>query len=258
MHELARRRQRELGIRPSPSHASQPIKTLLASRLSPETWERSEKLAVEHAAFEAARQRALARESLEKARQELWEERGRRYRQASLDNFIADLPEQRKVLSAMRGYARDLRTNVEAGKGVILVGPAGTGKDHLVASLFDQAVDAGYVVRWTSGPKLFARLRGAIQEETADAAVIRPFIQADILALSDPAPITGSLTSYQMTRLYEIIDARYNALRPCWVTLNTSGPAEAMEKVGAPIIDRLRDGALSLICDWPSNRQSNR
>lgn len=208
-------------------------------------------------AAERARADQARAEVIEAARRKLWKERGRRYRQASLTTFAIEVPAQREVLSAIRTYARDLRENIEAGKNIVLVGPPGTGKDHLMAALFDAAFDAGYVVRWVSGPKLFAGLREAIHEGTGDAAAIRPYLTADVLALSDPIPVVGGLTGYQSSCLYEIVDGRYSDLRPVWATLNAAGAAEAEEKVGPAIIDRLRDGALSLALNWPSYRKSS-
>ncbi len=38
--------------------------------------------------------------------------------------------------------------------------------------------------------------------------------------------------------------------------MNVSSGEEAEKRIGAQIVDRLRDGALSIVCNWPSHRKS--
>jgi len=156
----------------------------------------------------------------------------------------------------MREYAASLKQNIESGTGIVLTGPAGTGKDHLIAALFTPACSLGFSVRWTSGAGMFSRIRDAIQNDDAERMVISKYTACDVLALSDPQPITGALTQYQQTMLYAIIEARYNDAKPTWVTVNAKSYEEAADRIGGPIVDRLRHGAMCLACDWPSFRKS--
>ena len=75
-----------------------------------------------------------------------------------------------------------------------------------------------------------------------------------MLVLSDPVPPKGELSDYSESILYRIVDARYITMKPTWTTMNVASGEEADRRLGAPIVDRLRHGALCLSCDWPSFR----
>ena len=76
-----------------------------------------------------------------------------------------------------------------------------------------------------------------------------------LFILSDPLPPGGRLSDYQATMLYVILDRRYRECKPIWASVNTVGRDEADARIGAPLVDRLRDGALVLACNWPSHRK---
>ena len=184
-------------------------------------------------------------------RKRLWESRGRRYERCTLENFLATTPDQESVVRKLQAYRGVLAENVAAGVGTVLTGPSGTGKDHLIASLFEAALAARLTVRWTSGPKLFIRFRDQIGSEEDERRIIRQYTDPDVLALSDPMPVFGALTGYQAQILYEIADTRANALKRCWVTINAKDRAEAEGRLGPQIVRRLSGDALSLSCPWP-------
>lgn len=210
----------------------------------------------ERAGEREAHDRASNRRRMALAADNLWSERGCRYRDCTLDNFVAQTQAQRSVLAEVRKYADHLAENVQAGTNVLLTGPHGTGKDHLLAGLMHVAVK-DFTIKWTSGAKLWARCRDAIGSETTEERLLSEYSRKPgVLVLSDPLPVTGSLTRYQADTLYAIVDERYNRRGATWCSLNAANKAEADARIGAAIIDRLRDGALSLVCNWESYRKS--
>jgi hypothetical protein len=52
-----------------------------------------------------------------------------------------------------------------------------------------------------------------------------------------------------------LIDDRYNDCKPTLVTMNVADGKEADTKLGSPILDRLRHGAITIKCEWPSYRK---
>jgi DNA replication protein DnaC len=192
----------------------------------------------------------------------LWLVRGKRYERCTLDNFrlvgfgALHGNQKQQVVQRLRSYAKNITWNILHGVGVVLIGPPGTGKDHLMAALMHAALAAGHTVKWASGPRLFARFRDDIGGDAEEWRTVAQYTKPDVFALSDPTWEQSRLERFQRAKLMEIIDGRYNALKPTWVTLNVAGRAEADSLIGAAIVDRLVDGALSLECNWPSYRKS--
>lgn len=163
---------------------------------------------------------------------------------------------QKAAIMRLHEFAADIRATTEDGGGVVLLGPIGTGKDHLLVALARTAIfQHGYEVRWQSGMELYADFRDAINTGEPEREVIKRSTKPDILILSDPQPPRGDLSDYQVSTLFRIIDARYSQRRPTWVSLNVIDGAEAGRRIGEATVDRLRDGAVTIPCDWPSYRK---
>lgn len=160
---------------------------------------------------------------------------------------------QRAVVDAVRAYGEEVEENIRQGRGVVLVGPPGTGKDHLLVGLMFAAVGAGLTVEWRNGMDLFGAVRDGIGNGTDEGEILKSLVRSDVLVLSDPVPPWGPLTQFQAAFLFRVIDRRYRDLKPVWLTTNTGGES-GDGKIGAALVDRLRHGALSLVCDWPSYR----
>ncbi len=181
---------------------------------------------------------------------------GSRYTDCEFDNFKATSAPQRKAVSALKQYAEDIAENVLEGHGVIPHGPAGTGKDHLLISLTREAVWGNFDVAWVNGRELFAEVRNAMGTHRTEESILVPLIRADVLYISDPLPPMGELTNFQSDALFRVLDARYAACRPTWVSMNVANGEEADTRMGAPLVDRLRHDALVIHCDWPSYRKA--
>ena len=86
--------------------------------------------------------------------------------------------------------------------------------------------------------------------------VQREMVGAPLLCISDPTPVSGSVTEYQANVLYQIFKCRCRDLRPVWTTINVASRSELGERIGEPNADRLIDGACTVFCNWPSYRCS--
>jgi DNA replication protein DnaC len=180
---------------------------------------------------------------------------GRRYHDVTLDNYSIANATQNEVVETLRTYCRRGRENVADGRGIVLFGPAGTGKDHLLIALGKAAAASGFTVLWRSGMDLFSEMRDRIGQEGTEAAFIARYTTPQVLILSDPLPPTGSLTDFQAAILLQIVDRRYRELKPTWASLNVASGKEADARMGAQVVDRLKDGALVRHCNWASHRK---
>lgn len=182
---------------------------------------------------------------------------GARYAKASLDNFETRGKADHAVLCTLITYSTRMDDEVAQGNGILLYGPAGTGKDHLLVGLARQAImDHGLDVGFASGVDLFMLMRAAIKKGSDERDVLKVLVAPDILLLSDPAPPRGAVTDYQAQAIYQVVDARYRAMRPTWVSLNVKSSQDADDRLGPQAVDRLTHGALVLKCEWPSYRRA--
>jgi len=179
---------------------------------------------------------------------------GPRHRSATLENFRTQDAAAQRAIEALRQYADRLAENLAAGRGLLLLGPSGTGKDHLLVALGKEAAKLGKPVHRISGPELFAFMRDAMHggEEQQRLEVLQ---HVALLILSDPVPPLGGLTPYQASVLYGIVDFRWQQRKPTWCSLNVASSLEADERLGAAIVDRLQADAVVIRCCWPSWRR---
>lgn len=182
--------------------------------------------------------------------------RGARYQNCRLSNFEVGKDGQEEALQVIMWYAKNMADHVTRGRGLILFGPRGSGKDHIASALATAAImHHAFDVDWVNGMELFGRVRDSFDGKEDEADIVRDFVRRQILYLSDPLPPSGSLTEFQATFLFRILDQRYSQMKPTWVTVNVASATELDSRIGAQNGDRLRHEALAVFCNWPSYRK---
>ena len=184
---------------------------------------------------------------------------GARYAQCSFENYYVHSGGhyQQKVLTYLdETWCCEMRRQVEQGQGLLLVGPRGTGKDHLAVACLKRAVmDFGYSAYYADCQNLFSIARDRIANDQDEKGLFGDLRSPQILLLSDPVPQSGAITQYQQSILWNIIDGRYRQRKSTWITANVSGSKELEDRLGPTISDRLIHGAAVVVCQWPSYRQ---
>ena len=181
---------------------------------------------------------------------------GRRYENCKLTNYDAASDSQRRSVGEVDSFIVQIDKRTADGKGLILIGPPGTGKDHLAVSGLREAARSGFTVAWVDGQTMFRKYRDLIGTEAQEKFIDAEFTGPDVLLLSDPLPQFGSVTDHQLNTLWRIIDRRYRDQKPTWATLNASDRKDAETRLSPQIIDRLCDGALVVACNWESYRRN--
>jgi len=182
-------------------------------------------------------------------------DRGERYKDCTLGTFTIDNEPARRAVSLLREYCESITDRLTDGDGLILFGPKGTGKDHLMTAAVRAVIGTGRRVTWQNGMDLFGDVRDMLDSGTSERKFIDRLVGPDVLYLSDPLPPMGRLTEFQASMLFRVIDGRYSRRRVTWATINVSGRSELDERLGPQNADRLVDGALALFCNWPSFRK---
>lgn len=180
---------------------------------------------------------------------------GKRYEACSFENFNAGDAKQSSVVVALREFGVSFQK--DSGKGVIFIGPRGTGKDHLAIATIRQCLKTlTTTIDWVDGQSLFSEFRDRIGNDESEGHRIRQLIAPSILLVSDPAPQDGKLSDYQQGILWQIIDARYRRMQTTMITANATSEADLCSKMGAQLVDRLVSDALVVsTAGWKSHRK---
>jgi DNA replication protein DnaC len=145
----------------------------------------------------------------------------KRYRGASFDRPpVLGMPEP--VVSAVRGYVRNLKDRLEEGRGMWLVGDVGTGKTTLAMIVSGAALEAGHSVAIYSLPRLLNLIRDEVGTENSLLDLLDRLSCVDLLHIDDLG--AQHTTPWRLEQLYSIIDARYQAKRPIIATTNLLPP----------------------------------
>lgn len=181
---------------------------------------------------------------------------GPRYADCTLNTFEATTDAQVSALARVQQFVR--RCGYASG-GLLLVGPPGTGKDHLAIGAAGAAIIRhGLSVNWVNGVEWYSRQRDRIDSGRSEREEIAKLLWADVLIISDPLPPDATLTGYQSQLLYQVLDHRYRHLRQTWATVNVLGPDDFRRRMTGPIADRLLHDATVVQCYWPSHRKPRR
>ena len=106
---------------------------------------------------------------------------------------------------------RDLATGhfIDAGESVIVCGPVGTGKSHLLQAIGHCACRQGYKVLYTRANRLLAHLGGGHADGTWDSR-FRSYLQPDLLIIDDFC--LREFTPQQADDVFELIGERHRDL----------------------------------------------
>lgn len=138
---------------------------------------------------------------------------------------------------------------------VLIAGPTGTGKSHLVQALAHCALRAGYDVLFITHNKLLSQLHAARATNTYDRK-LQQLAKIDVIAIDDFG--LRPMRSPQDEDFHELIAERYERTTTL-VTSNLDfdewGSAFPNKLMGAATIDRLRDGAYRIVLDGATRRK---
>ncbi len=152
----------------------------------------------------------------------------KRYRGASFDRPpVLGMPEP--VVSAVRGYVRNLNARIEEGRGMWLVGDVGTGKTTLAMIVSGAALEAGHSVAIYSLPRLLNLIRDEVGTDNSLLDLLDRLSCVDLLHIDDLG--AQHTTPWRLEQLYSIVDARYQAGRAIVATTNL-WPDQLAEQMG--------------------------
>ncbi|MNJ37058.1 DNA replication protein DnaC [compost metagenome] len=201
-------------------------------------------------------------EAAERERQELAWKLGdalvpKRFRGKTFETYQASDPGQAKALARCRLYVEQFEKNLEAGRSVILVGRPGTGKTHLGVSIA-QAVMAttGHTAAYRTLGGVLQAIRATFDGDSghSEGSILDALIRPTLLVLDEVGASKESPSEFELSRLFSIINGRYERMLPTIVISNLDA-SELPAAMGERSADRLREGGgFVLPFTWESHR----
>ena len=197
------------------------------------------------------------------ARVDQWEKKlGRsgipeRFRDRTLDSYVAQQSGQVKALEFARDYVDDFAQVRRSGRSAIFMGNPGTGKTHLAVGIGLHAmrehqasvlfVTAGRMVRMVKDT--WARNSGSSESD-----VVAQMVFPDLLIVDEVGVQQG--TEFERNVLFDVFNERYEQRKPSLLLTNHTVEDLSSKYLGERVVDRLReDGGGVLKFSWGSGRR---
>lgn len=171
--------------------------------------------------------------------------------QATFEAYKPATQEQAQALKK----ARDFGQLWPAARGLVLSGPVGTGKTHLLAAILKQlCIERGVRASYVEISLLYATIRRGFAEGKSGGEIIGPLSKIELLAIDELGKGRGS--PFELETLDELIARRYNAGKVTLFATNFSLRAPEEKAMGMIQTGDLKDAGKDsrLLCDRVGDR----
>lgn len=170
-----------------------------------------------------------------------------RFKQRTFETFIATTEQEKRAKAVAQRYAENFLTTVaQKGSCLRFEGTKGTGKTHLAAAIALDLINRGVPVIFKSVGDLFLDIRNTFNKgEKTEEEILDVYKKVDLLVIDDIDK--AKYTEWSVSALYQIINDRYENLKPMVITANNGNddlvrimtPPQGISDVAESIVSRL-------------------
>lgn len=161
--------------------------------------------------------------------------------------------ENSEAYDVVKKYSDNLKSNLDSGKGLILRGPAGTGKTSISVSILKQAMALGKGCLMISMPNLLDTMLTLSKGDNVAYLRFEQKLRNIPLLLLDDFGAEYSKSDWVPSKVESIIIDRYNRMKPIILTTNYSD-AWTEKNYSQRVYDRLRGEYAVAIFNGESHR----
>lgn len=158
----------------------------------------------------------------------------------------------KKTVRIVSKYIETFDERFDKGTSGFLSGACGTGKTMIACIVIDSVIRGGHSGRYITAWNLIQEIRKAYGTNESIQDMIKEFIHVDFLVI-DEIGVQGG-TNDERVLLYQVIDGRYNEMKPTILISNSKDPV-ADGYLDARTVDRLQEnGGFSISFEGDSYR----
>lgn len=199
-----------------------------------------------------------------------------RFQNRRFENFVQDTQGRRQAYTQAKKYADNFQrmrpvkndrnhiTPPEIERnGLFMAGGYGTGKTHLAAAIANQLISEGTACICMTMIDLLDRIRETYKAAGSDvdeAYILSQYEDVPLLIIDDIG--SEQPTEWGVSKIFAIINARYEGYMPTIITTNYSGPELAQRMTpesgdsrnAEKTLDRLKETCVGIDMTWESWR----
>ena len=178
-----------------------------------------------------------------------------RFKDRTLDSYVAKTSGQKKALAFAKEYAENFDQVMRTGRSAVFVGKVGTGKTHLAVGIALSIMQQQKSPVFVTVQRLIRRVKDSWRtKEETETEVINAFALPDLLILDEVGVQFGA--EFEKQVLFDVLNERYEKLKPSILLSNI--PSEQLsDYLGERVTDRLRENGGALIgFNWDSYRKN--